>query len=80
MGEDSGKHREVLLEGEALFLLKECRCAVSERNDPDSMSSRAVVFGSIGILSLYKGMEAPGHCFTKNRATTCARSELVMRL
>ena len=59
MGQDSGKHREVLLEGEALFFLRQCRCAVSERNDPEAL----LVAGTRGGFHTAVGQEAgDGQC------------------
>ena len=37
MSDDSGKHGQVLLEGEALFFRGERRCAVSKRNDSEPL-------------------------------------------
>src|SRR5271166_2082453 len=37
MCEDSSEHRKVLLKGEALFLLRECRRAIRERHDTETL-------------------------------------------
>jgi len=59
MGEDSGKHREVLREGEALFFLRECRRAVSQRNNPETL----LVAGARGGFHTAVGKEAgDGQC------------------
>jgi hypothetical protein len=45
MGGDSEKHREIFLEGEALLLLRKCRCAAGERNYPEALLVTGTCYG-----------------------------------